>query len=56
MYLILRELHKWEQDEVVKGVTENLVHILIAEPGPGMENLEDIQGAKDSREDKTGQK
>lgn len=44
MYLILRELHKWEEDDEVKSVTEKLVHMLIAdEPEAGMENLEDIE-------------
>lgn len=53
VYLILRELHKWEQDDVVKGVIENLVHILISdEPRPGMDNLEEIKldGQEHSRE------
>ena len=49
VYLILRELHKWEQDESVKSVIENLVHILIAdEPGPNVDNLEELQ-LEDSR-------
>lgn len=44
MYLILRELHRWEQDDSVKSVIENLVHILIAdEPGPNVDNLEELK-------------
>ena len=43
-YLILRELHKWEEEVEVKNVCENLVHILIAdEPESGMENLHEVE-------------
>lgn len=42
MYLLLRELHKWEEEEEVKGSTESLVHILISDE-PGIDNLEDIK-------------
>ena len=44
VYLIMRELHKWEKDAEVKKTVEDLVSILISdEPEPGMENLHDVE-------------
>lgn len=44
VYFILRELHKWEQDQNVLQTCENLVSILISdEPEPGLENLDQIK-------------
>ena len=44
VYLIMRELHKWEMEEPVKETCEALVSILISdEPEPGMENLHEVQ-------------
>lgn len=44
VYLILRELHKWEKEPEVLQTIENLVGILISdEPEPGMENLHDVE-------------
>lgn len=44
IYFILRELHKWEQDQNVLQTCENLVSILISdEPEPGLENLDQIE-------------
>lgn len=43
VYLILRELHKWETVDEVITACENLVDILIAdEPEPGMGNLKQV--------------
>ena len=44
VYFILRELHKWEQDQNVLQTCENLVSILISdEPESGLENLDQIK-------------
>lgn len=43
-YVILRELHKWEEDAEAKQTCENLVHILILdEPDSGPENWDEIE-------------
>lgn len=43
-YVILRELHKWEQDHVAKAACENLVDILIrTEEEIGVENLKEVE-------------
>jgi hypothetical protein len=42
VYLILRELHKWEQDDAVRNATENLVHMLIADE-TAVDNYEEIE-------------
>ena len=42
-YLILRELHKWETDPEAKKVNEDVVHILISDEHPGLENFEEIE-------------
>ncbi|XP_055656077.1 protein HGH1 homolog [Falco biarmicus] len=42
-YLILRELHRWEQEPDVLAACEKLIQVLIGdEPGPGMENLLEV--------------
>ena len=42
-YIILRELHKWEQNPTNIVAVENLISVLICdEPEPGMENLSEI--------------
>ncbi len=42
-YVILRELHKSEQDNKTKAMCEKLVSVLIAdEPEQGMENLHQV--------------
>jgi len=42
-YLILRELHKWEQDKLVLVACENLVDVMISdEPAPELENLHQV--------------
>jgi len=42
-YIILRELHKWEQIPANIVAIENLISVLICdEPEPGMENLNEI--------------
>ena len=44
VYLIMRELHKWEKDAAVKETCETLVSILISdEPEPGMDNLHEVE-------------
>ncbi|XP_072044681.1 protein HGH1 homolog [Amphiura filiformis] len=49
-YVILREFHKWEQDESVISACENVVSLLIMdEPGPGMENLNEIEVPDDMK-------
>ncbi|NWX25023.1 HGH1 protein, partial [Aegotheles bennettii] len=43
-YLILRELHRWEQEPEVLAACEKLIQVLIGEePGPGMENLLEVK-------------
>ncbi|NXU80422.1 HGH1 protein, partial [Oreotrochilus melanogaster] len=43
-FLILRELHSWEQEPSVVAACENLIQVLIGEePGPGMENLLEVK-------------
>ncbi|NXI42382.1 HGH1 protein, partial [Galbula dea] len=42
-YVVLRELHRWEQEPEVLGACEKLIQVLIGdEPGPGMENLLEV--------------
>ncbi|NXV53693.1 HGH1 protein, partial [Uria aalge] len=42
-YVVLRELHGWEQEPDVLAACENLIQVLIGdEPGPGMENLLEV--------------
>ncbi|XP_027308639.3 protein HGH1 homolog isoform X1 [Anas platyrhynchos] len=42
-YLVLRELHRWEQEPDVLAACEKLIQVLIGdEPGPGMENLLEV--------------
>ncbi|NXH67683.1 HGH1 protein, partial [Hydrobates tethys] len=42
-YLILRELHRWEREPEVLAACEKLIQVLIGdEPGPGMENLLEV--------------
>ncbi|XP_032838423.2 protein HGH1 homolog [Tyto alba] len=42
-YLILRELHRWEREPDVLAACEKLIQVLIGdEPGPGMENLLEV--------------
>ena len=44
VYLIMRELHKSEEDSDVRQTCEALVSILISdEPEPGMENLHEVE-------------
>ncbi|XP_029682755.1 LOW QUALITY PROTEIN: protein HGH1 homolog [Takifugu rubripes] len=44
VYLIVRELHKWEQDFQVSAACEKLVQVLIGdEPEQGMENLMEVE-------------
>ena len=44
VYLIMRELHKWEKEPEVLETCEALVSILISdEPEPGMENLLEVE-------------
>ena len=44
VYLIMRELHKWEKEPEVLETCEALVSILISdEPEPGMENLHEVE-------------
>ena len=44
VYLIMRELHKWEKEAEVVQACEALVSILISdEPEPGMEDLHDVK-------------
>ena len=40
VYLILRELHKWEEDAGAKEVCEKVVHVLIGDE-PEQDNLEE---------------
>ena len=43
VYVILRELHKWEEDEEAKLACEKVIQVLISEePEPGMENLKEV--------------
>lgn len=43
-YVIMREFHKWEENESVIEACENLVSILIGdEPEPGMENFDTVE-------------
>ena len=47
-YLILREYHKWEEDQGVSKTCEKLIHMLIAEePEEGMENLHEVDLPED---------
>ncbi|XP_065686263.1 protein HGH1 homolog [Patagioenas fasciata] len=47
-YLVLRELHRWEQDPRVLAACERLIQVLIGdEPGPGMENLLEVTVPED---------
>ena len=48
-YLILRELHKWEEDMEVKETCETLVHILIADEA-GIDNWNEINAEDDSKQ------
>ena len=49
VYLIMRELHKSEEDPDVQQTCEALVSILISdEPEPGMENLHEVELPDDS--------
>jgi len=42
-YVILRELHKWEQHPANIVAVENLISVLIGdEPESGMENLNEV--------------
>ncbi|NWU90113.1 HGH1 protein, partial [Upupa epops] len=42
-YVVLRELHRWEQQPEVLAACEKLIQVLIGdEPGPGMENLLEV--------------
>jgi len=42
-YIILRELHKWEQNEANIVAIEKLISVLISdEPEGGMENLNEV--------------
>ncbi|NXH09374.1 HGH1 protein, partial [Bucco capensis] len=42
-YVVLRELHSWEQEPDVLVACEKLIQVLIGdEPGPGMENLLEV--------------
>ncbi|XP_009069204.1 PREDICTED: protein FAM203A, partial [Acanthisitta chloris] len=42
-YVVLRELHRWEQDPEVLSTCQKLIQVLIGdEPGPGMENLLEV--------------
>ncbi|NWR56018.1 HGH1 protein, partial [Bucorvus abyssinicus] len=42
-YVVLRELHRWEQDPAALAACEKLIQVLIGdEPGPGMENLLEV--------------
>ena len=44
MYLILRELDKWETDEGVQSTCLKLINILISdEPAPDMEALHQVE-------------
>ena len=44
VYLVMRELHKWEKEEAVKETCEALVSMLISdEPELGMENLHEVE-------------
>ena len=44
VYVILRELHKWETDEEAKKACANLIQVLISdEPEAGMENLREVE-------------
>lgn len=43
-YVILRELHKWEEDDQAKAACENLVDILIrTEEEIDVENLKQVE-------------
>ncbi|EDO39914.1 predicted protein [Nematostella vectensis] len=43
VYVILRELHNWEKDEIAQATCLKCIHILIGEePEPGMENLREV--------------
>ena len=42
-YLILRELDRWEQEELVTEVCQNVISILISDdPDPTMEDLDKV--------------
>ncbi|NXP69408.1 HGH1 protein, partial [Chloropsis cyanopogon] len=42
-YLVLRELHAWEEDPEVLGACQKLIQVLIGdEPEAGMENLLEV--------------
>ncbi|NXP82216.1 HGH1 protein, partial [Ramphastos sulfuratus] len=43
-YVVLRELHHWEQHQEVLVACEKVIQVLIGdEPGPGMENLLEVK-------------
>ncbi|NXR08198.1 HGH1 protein, partial [Semnornis frantzii] len=43
-YVVLRELHRWEQHQEVLVACEKVIQVLIGdEPGPGMENLLEVK-------------
>ncbi|XP_062426733.1 protein HGH1 homolog [Rhea pennata] len=47
-YLVLRELHRWETEPDVLSACEKLIQVLIGdEPGPGMENLLEVNIPED---------
>ena len=44
VYVILRELDKWEKDESIVKACRNVIHVLIGdEPEAGMENLRNVE-------------
>ena len=48
VYLIIRELHQWEEDTGVSQACENVISVLISdEPEPGMENLDQVKIPED---------
>ena len=47
VYLVLRELHKWEQDGGTKEACEKVVQVLIGDE-PEQDNLEDIATKEES--------
>ena len=47
-YVIMRELHKWEEDTEVSITCQKCIEMLIAdESEPGMENLHKVKLPKD---------
>lgn len=50
-YIIMREFDKWERNEQLNDICQDLIqHLIGDEPSPGMENLEQVEIPTEMRE------